>query len=94
MPGKEGGRRNSEHEQEQGRTSEQLVLPAPSGFNEGTQANSMELDFPRVRGAHGARGGAGNSGAAKGRKRISAEFPESTSDGRGCFTGGLVNEMG
>ena len=53
IPGKEEGRRNSENEQEQGRTSQQLVLPAPGGFKEGTTASSMELDLPRVRGAHG-----------------------------------------
>ena len=41
------------NEQEQGRAGQQLVLPAPGGFNEGTPASSMELDLPRVRGAHG-----------------------------------------
>ena len=44
MPGK-GGRRNSEDEQGQGKTSQQLVLPAPGGFNEGTPASSMDLIF-------------------------------------------------
>ena len=69
MPGREEGRRNSEDEQEQGRASRQLVLPAPGGFNEGTPASSMELDLPRARGAHGESGGAGNSGAEDERKR-------------------------
>ena len=49
MPGREEGRRNSEDEQEQGKTSQQLVLPAPGGFNEGTPASSMELDLLHVR---------------------------------------------
>ena len=57
MPGREEGRRNSEDEQEQGKTSQLLVLPAPGRSNEGTAASSMELDFPRVRGAHGECGG-------------------------------------
>ena len=33
MPGGEEGRRNSENEQEQGRTSQQLVLPTPGAVN-------------------------------------------------------------
>ena len=61
MPGREG-RKNSEYEQEQGRISQQLVLPAPRGINEGTPASSLELDLPRVRGALGECGGAGKSG--------------------------------
>ena len=42
MPRKEG-RRNSENEQEQGSISQQLVLPAPGGINEGAPASSLEL---------------------------------------------------
>ena len=49
MPGREGGRRSSEDEQEQGRISQQLVVPAPGGINEGTPASSLELDLPRLR---------------------------------------------
>ena len=49
MPGREEGRRNCGDEQEQGKTSQQLVLLALGGFNEGTPASSMELDLPRVR---------------------------------------------
>ena len=56
MPGQGGGRRNSENEQEQCRTSQQLVLPAQSGFNESAPASSMELDLPRVRGVQGESG--------------------------------------
>ena len=56
------GRRNSEDEQEQGKTSQQLVLPAPAGFNEGTAGSLTKLDLPRARGAPGESGGAGNSG--------------------------------
>ena len=33
MPGKEERRRSSENEHEQDRTSQQLVSPAPGGFN-------------------------------------------------------------
>ena len=75
MPGREEGRRNSEDEQEQGKNSQPLVLPAPAGFNEGTPASLMELDLPRARGAHGDRGGAGNSGAENERRRPSSNSP-------------------
>ena len=59
MPGGEEGRRDNKNEQEQGRTSQLLVLLAPGGFNEGTPVGGMELDLPRVRGAHSECGGAG-----------------------------------
>ena len=75
MPGKEEGRRNSEDEQGQGKTCPQWVLPAPGGFNEGTPASSMDLDLPRVRGAHGECGGAGKSGTGKDRKRSLSNSP-------------------
>ena len=91
MPGREEGRRNSEDEQEQGKNSQQLVLPASGGFNEGTPASSMELDLPHVRCAHGERGGAGKCRNSKGSKKISVQFPESTSDSRGCTPARLVN---
>ena len=68
MPGK-GGRRNSEDEQEQGKTSQQLGDAYVRRLNEGTPTSGMELDLPRVRCAHSAGGGAGNSGAEKERKR-------------------------
>ena len=58
-PGRDERRRNSEDEQEQGRTNQQFVLPAQGGINEGTPASSLELDLPRVRGALGECGGAG-----------------------------------
>ena len=45
MLGKEEGRRNSEDKQEQGKASQQLVLPASSGFNEGTPASVWSLIF-------------------------------------------------
>ena len=51
MPGREEGRRSSEDNQEQDKTSKQLALSASSECNEGTPANSLELDLPRVRGA-------------------------------------------
>ena len=38
MPGREEGRRNNEGEQEKGNSSQQLVLPASRGCNEGTSA--------------------------------------------------------
>ena len=44
MPGREG-RRSSAEEQEQGRISQQLVLPAPGGINEGTQRVVWSLIF-------------------------------------------------
>ena len=47
------------------KASQQLALPAQGGCSEGTPSNSLELDFPRVRGTHGECGGAGNSGAAR-----------------------------
>ena len=49
MPGREEGRRDSEDEQEQGKISQQLVLPASAGFNECTPASLMELDLPGAR---------------------------------------------
>ena len=75
MPGREEGRRNSEHEQEQGKTSQLLVLPAPGRFNEGTAASSMELDLLRVRGAHGECGGAGKTGAENEERRPLSNSP-------------------
>ena len=69
MPGGEEGRKDSENEHEQGRTSQQLALSASGGFSEGTSASNMELDLPRVRGAHDGCGDAGNSGTAQDRKR-------------------------
>ena len=75
MPEREEGRRNSETEQEQGKTSQQSVLPAPGGFNEGAQASSMELDLPRVRGAHGQCGAAGSLGSATDRKGSLSNSP-------------------
>ena len=49
MPRREEGRRSSEDEQEQGRSSQQSVLPAPGGINEGAPASSLGLDLHRVR---------------------------------------------
>ena len=48
MPGREEGRRDGENEQEQGRTSQQLVLPTADGINQGAPASSLELDLHRV----------------------------------------------
>ena len=95
MPGKEGGRRNGEDEQEQGKASQQLALAASGGFNEGTPASSMELDLPRVRGAHGECGGAGSSGTAQDRERSRSSTPRGwRSDGRGCTLVRIVNGDG
>ena len=69
------GRRNNGDGQEQGRASQQLVLPAPGGINEGTPVRSLELDLPRVRGAHGEGGGAGKSGTLGDRKRGQPNSP-------------------
>ena len=44
-------------------------------LNEGAPASSMELDLPRVRGAHGEDGGAGSSGAEEERKRPLSNSP-------------------
>ena len=49
MPGREEGRRDSENEQEQGRASQQLVLPTPGGVNQVAPAGSLELDLRCVR---------------------------------------------
>ena len=47
--GKEGrGRKERKGEQEQGKTSQQLVLPTPDGYNEGAPASVMELDLTRM----------------------------------------------
>ena len=93
MPG-EGRRRNSEDEQEQGKTSQQLALATSGGFNEGTPASGMELDLPRVRGAHGEGGGAGSSGAKKGTNKAFIQFTKSTFDGRGCTLVSMMNGNG
>ena len=45
MPGKGGGRRNSEDEHEQGKASQQLALSASGEFSEGISASCMELVF-------------------------------------------------
>ena len=44
MQGREGGRRDSENEQDQGRANQQLMLPTPSGVNRDAPASSLELD--------------------------------------------------
>ena len=77
MPGEEEEerRRDSKQEQEQGKTSQHLVLPVPGGLNEGTPASLKELDLPRTRGQHGECGGAGKSCAANGRKRTLSNSP-------------------
>ena len=64
MPRREG-RRNSEDEQEQGRITQQLVLPTPGGINQGPPASCLELDLPRVRGVAGEGGSAGRSGTGR-----------------------------
>ena len=68
MPGSEEGRRDSENEQEQGRTSPQLVLPTPGGVNQDAPASSLELDLRRVR-VPGDSGSAGRSSKQGDRKR-------------------------
>ena len=77
-------------EQEQGRISQQLVLPAPGGINEGTPAGSLKLDLPRVWSAPGECGGAGKSGT-RGLQERFIKLSKSTSNGRGCTCGRLVN---
>ena len=91
MPGREEGRRNSE---EQGKTSQQLVLSAPGGLNEGTPASSMELDFLRVRGVHGECGEAGNTGADIERKRPVSDSPSRPPMEEEVLLGDLRKEMG
>ena len=90
MPGREEGRRSIEDEQEQGRISQQLVLPAPGGINEGTPAGSLELDLPRVWSALGECGGAGKSGTRRLQERF-IKLSKSKSNGRGCTCGRLVS---
>ena len=75
LPRREEGRRNSEDEHEQGRTSQQLGLPTPGGINQGALANCLELDLPRVRDVLGEGGSAGRSGAQGDRKRGPSRSP-------------------
>ena len=75
MPRREGGRRNSEKEQEQGKANQKLVLPTPGGINQGAPASSLELDLPRVRGVPGEGGSAGRSGTQGDRKRGPSRSP-------------------
>ena len=70
MPGKGGGRRNSEDEQEQGKASQQLALSASGGCNEGTQRVVWSPIFLVFGVALGECGGAGKSGTAKDRKDL------------------------
>ena len=87
--GADARRRNSEDEQEQAKASQQLALSASGGFNEGTPASGMELDLPRVPGAHGEGGGARNSGAAKDeRKRLLSNFRSRLPMEEGASLGG------
>ena len=74
MPGREG-RRDSENEQEQGRTSQQLVLPTPDGINQGAPATNLELDLHRLRGVPGESGSAGRSSKQGDRKRGPSRSP-------------------
>ena len=89
MPGRDERRRNSEDEQEQGRTNQQLVLPAQGGINEGTPANSLELDLPRVRGALGECGRAGKSDTHGDRKRGLSNSPSRRPMVEGALAGDL-----
>ena len=75
MPGREEGRRSSEDEQEQGRISQQLVLPTPARINQGAPAISLELELPRVRSVPGEGGTAGRSGTQGDRKRGPSRSP-------------------
>ena len=75
MPGKDEVRKESEEEQEQSKASQQLVLPAPGGYNEGAPASLVEFDLARIRSAHGECGGARNVGAANDRKRTLSNPP-------------------
>ena len=45
MPGREEGRRDCENEPEQGRASQQLVLPTPGGVNQDAPVSSWSLIF-------------------------------------------------
>ena len=65
------GRMESEEEQEQRKVSQQMVVPASGGYNEGLPARLVELDPARFRGANGESGGAGNFGAPNDRKKVS-----------------------
>ena len=62
MPGREGGRRDSENKQEQGRACQQLVSLMPGGVNQVAPASSLELDLPRARGVPCEGGSAGRPG--------------------------------
>ena len=75
MPRREGGRRNSENEQEQGKANQKLVLPTPGGINQGAPASSLELDLPRVLSVPGEGGSAGKSGTQGDRKRGPSRSP-------------------
>ena len=88
MPGREG-RRDSENEQEQGRISQQLMLPTPGGFIQGAPATSLELDLPLVRGVPGECGSAGRSGTQGDRKRGLSRSP-----GRHCMDEGTDDDFG
>ena len=91
MPRGEEGRRDSGNEQEQGRASQQLVLPTPGGVNQDAPASSSELDLPRVRSVLGNSGSAGRSGAQVDRKRGPSRSPGRTSmDEDDDNLGGLV----
>ena len=73
MPGKEEGRKENGEEQEQGKASQQLVLPTLGGYND--PSSFAELDLVRIRGAHGEGGGAASFGEANDRKRTLSNSP-------------------
>ena len=75
MPGRDERTRNSENEQEQGRTSQPLVLPTPGGINQGAPASSVELDLHRVRVVPSESGSARRSGTQGDRKRGPSRSP-------------------
>ena len=94
MPGREEGRRDSENEQEQGRSSQQLVLPTPGGTNQDAPASSLELDLHRVRGVPGESESAGRSSKQGDPKRGPSRSPgrPSTDEEEDDSVGGVVLE--
>ena len=78
MPGIEEGRRNSEDQQEQGRTSQQSVLPTPGGISEDAPASSLELGKHKLKDEGFRRSGKKRSGKQRRRKNRKVKYRRST----------------
>ena len=88
MPGREEGRRNSEHEQEEGRTSQQFVYPRQAGSLKALQRVVWSFIF-LVFGVRMAKLEPEIQTRKNYRKKTLIQFSGSTSDGRGWFLGDL-----